>query len=106
MQLKPEQEEYLRTQFLPKLKPCSLCGSTRWGLQDRVWEIREFEAKNIGGPNVIPCVCLTCQDCGQMHFLNSIVLGLAKSNIANTADTADTADMAEKVAHEPTKDPA
>ena len=64
-------------------RPCPLCGGTAgWsvndaglvmlGLQDQAGVV------NIGGP-AMPCVALTCNNCGDTHLLNVLSLGVGRA---------------------------
>lgn len=65
-------------------KPCSICGSKHWTVNDCVFEMREFfgGSYKMGTPTAImPVITLTCDKCGQTIFLNAIRLGVV--NIIN-----------------------
>lgn len=67
-----------------QLKPCSLCQANSWTLSDTVWEMREFQGGSlyVGGP-VLPVIAITCNQCGNTHFLNAIVARAVKPEEKN-----------------------
>jgi hypothetical protein len=65
---------------------CQICEHRDWSVSDRVFELREFHGGDlkIGGSSVFPTVPVTCNNCGNVVFLNALILGLAKPKM--TAD--------------------
>jgi len=61
-----------------QVRPCAVCGAIRWVVgTDLVTPIR-LERNNLalGGGNAYPSVPFICANCGNTHFLNSIVMNL------------------------------
>lgn len=69
--------KWLTDKVGPKLKPCAVCGSSNWALQSHLVATPIFtDAIHIGG-ETYPYVVLTCNHCGNSHFLNAVRLGVA-----------------------------
>lgn len=60
-------------------KPCPMCGSGPWNVQNSTFQLSEFSEGNlvIGGP-VIPVVPVICGNCGYVTLVNAIVAGVQK----------------------------
>ena len=57
--------------------PCPLCGAKQWNVQDKSFELREFQGGNIvlGKGLLIPVIPVICTNCGFTALINSIVVG-------------------------------
>lgn len=58
---------------------CPICGNRNWTLNDKIWEIREFQGGSLvigGDTSLIPMISVSCSACGFTHFLNAIRLGV------------------------------
>lgn len=58
---------------------CVVCGSTTWGVDERVFEVRAYSGGNLvigGSGGILPLVAISCTNCGNTHLLNAIALGL------------------------------
>jgi len=55
-------------------KPCPMCGSGPWNVQDSSFQLTEFNQGGmiIGGP-LIPVVPVVCANCGNTVLVNGIV---------------------------------
>ncbi|MFC1984992.1 hypothetical protein ACFLUW_01140 [Chloroflexota bacterium] len=63
---------------VPKPENCPICGNENWNVGDSmVALVVQGNAKklNITGP-IMPCIPVTCANCGNTHLLNLIGLGL------------------------------
>lgn len=63
-------------------QPCPVCGNTQWTLNDKVFEIREFQGGSLvlgGNTSILPVVAVSCTSCGYTHFLNAIRLGVVEA---------------------------
>lgn len=59
--------------------PCNACQHREWILNDKIFELREFEGGNLvigGKSSVFPVIPVTCKQCGNTLFFNAIQLGL------------------------------
>jgi hypothetical protein len=65
-------------------RPCPMCGSGPWNVQDSSFQLTEFNqgVMVLGGP-VIPVVPVVCVNCGNTVLVNGI--------IAHVIDAAPTA---------------
>jgi hypothetical protein len=71
-----------------KLGACSVCGTIKWNLQPAFVGIiastdltlKEGEALHYSNDKVMPCIALTCTNCGNTHFLNLGPLGLSQED--------------------------
>jgi hypothetical protein len=85
MQLDAKQSEnllnWIKTHWLPNAK-CPMCDHSQWGVNDAVFEMREFFQGNmvIGG-KIIPVVPISCSHCGNTIFLNALQIGLIANNL-------------------------
>lgn len=80
MKLTEAQKKLVETKWDELHSTCPMCGNTQFALADRVFEFREFNEGNLvigGGDNsVIPMIVAVCDKCGDMRFLNALVLGV------------------------------
>ena len=55
-------------------RPCPMCGQGPWNVQDRIYQLLEFNQGGlmVGGP-VVPVVPVTCGNCGNTILVNAIV---------------------------------
>lgn len=72
-------------QFLDKLNGlnhkivCCVCGKNDWSANDTIFELREFTGGTFvlsGNQAIYPVLPITCNVCGNTHFLNPLKLGL------------------------------
>lgn len=59
---------------------CPVCQRDRWTLSDGLTMFilqEQVPGIVIGGP-VMPCIAIVCTNCGNTHFLNLFVLGVAE----------------------------
>ena len=57
---------------------CPICGGHHWTLNNKVWELREFNNGNLvlgGNISIMPLLSLSCNGCGNTVLLNAIQLG-------------------------------
>jgi Predicted nucleic-acid-binding protein containing a Zn-ribbon domain len=60
-------------------QPCPICGNNNWKLNDKIWEIREFQGGSLiigGDTSLMPLISVSCTNCGFTHFINAIRLGV------------------------------
>lgn len=66
-------------EYLSKIhgSPCMLCKSNKWEISDQVFQVMEFDTDGlrIGGASY-PIIPLTCMNCGNTYFINTLVAGL------------------------------
>lgn len=56
---------------------CPLCGNNHWTFNDTLFQLMEFDTKEvILGGSVFPVIPLTCDNCGNTYFINVISAGL------------------------------
>jgi hypothetical protein len=54
---------------------CPLCGVSNWGVQAGVYYFAEATQHTyMSASNSLPCAALVCQNCGNTHFINLLVL--------------------------------
>ena len=78
MKLPPEQQErVLETLQNVWQQQCSSCGQKKWILNDKVFELREYNKGDIvGGAAIIPLMVGSCAGCGNTIFFNAIALDI------------------------------
>ncbi len=58
---------------------CPVCHKTRWSLQDGMFLMPLHQANTgglvVGGP-ILPCVAISCTNCGNTQLQNLLILGL------------------------------
>jgi hypothetical protein len=62
------------------MKPCPLCGVSKWNVTENVFELREHQQGKVvvgGASAILPVVPVTCANCGNTVFVNAIVSGIA-----------------------------
>ena len=69
-------------------RPCPLCGSRKWSVQDSAYELREFHGGNlvIGGGPIIPLIPVTCENCGYTALINAIKAGVVSPGQSKEGD--------------------
>lgn len=57
---------------------CPVCGSLKWGVSSKVFELREFDDGNINMRNVaiFPVIPVTCSNCGNTILISALTSGL------------------------------
>ena len=59
-------------------RTCQMCGTSGWILADG-WVFLSLTESlgnlRIGGPG-LPCIALSCGNCGDTHLFNALILGL------------------------------
>jgi len=57
-------------------RPCPLCGSGPWMVQDKTFQVMEYTEAGLflGGP-ILPVVPVICGNCGYTAFVSPIVAG-------------------------------
>ena len=56
--------------------PCPYCNSKEWSIDNKIYELREYNDGNfiVGGQSVIlPIVPVVCINCGNTVFINPII---------------------------------
>jgi hypothetical protein len=77
--------EFLRSKW--KDEGCPLCHEQNWGVQDKVFELREFGTELLAG-RVIPVVPVTCLTCGNIVLVSAIVSGAVQKEPEAQAQAA------------------
>jgi hypothetical protein len=68
-------------------RECAVCGTSKWDLNDRIFELREFHGGNlVVGGQLIPVVNVTCSNCGNTIFINAIKAGVVESQPKGTGN--------------------
>jgi ribosomal protein S27AE len=64
-----------------KGRACPMCGTGNWTVSDKVFELREYHDGNIvlGSGPIVPLIPVTCDNCGNVVFVNAIVAGSVAS---------------------------
>lgn len=84
MLLTPKQKEIVGKKIgttIPNV--CPICKSSPIIINDRIFELREFERGDIvfgKGTPILPVIVLNCSNCGHTYFLNAVILGLIASD--------------------------
>lgn len=65
-----------------EFSPCVVCGHTRWAMDDGIAAVdvssNVDEMSNKDGRDMyFPLVSLICDNCGNTHFINAKILGIA-----------------------------
>jgi hypothetical protein len=70
-----------------KARPCPMCGSGPWNIQDSTYQLMEFTegVLRIGGP-VIPVVPVICANCGHTVLVNAIISGVVQPSPEATVE--------------------
>ena len=82
MKKKPTSQEII--DFLTKTwnnKNCFICGGNEWSVNDKVYELREFNEGNLvlgGRASITPVIPVVCEKCGNTVFINALITGLLK----------------------------
>ena len=64
---------------------CDVCGADDWFVIDKVWAVMEApDESNEKNLAAIPVIAVMCNNCGHIHFLNSIKYGIIPNQ--NTTD--------------------
>lgn len=67
---------------------CSLCGHTKWGLSDKIFQLTEFTPDGVGAEtSVFPVLVVSCNNCGNTHLINAITAGIVEKQ--NTVEDKD-----------------
>lgn len=63
---------------VPKPENCPICGNEDWNVGDNlVAVVLQEDAKQLKlTGSILPCIPVTCSNCGNTHLLNLIILGL------------------------------
>lgn len=71
-------------------RPCPMCGSGPWNVQDEAFELRAFQGGNLvlGAGPLVPVVVVTCQNCGNTMLVNAIVSGVVDREQPNITSDA------------------
>lgn len=58
-------------------KICPMCGQNVWSVQDKCYELRQFNREGfmVGGP-IVPVVPISCQNCGNTLLINALIAGV------------------------------
>jgi hypothetical protein len=72
----------LNSKTIKGISACKVCGQEQWTYDTTVYELREFLAGGlrIGGGGIVPCVVMTCVNCGNMNLINAVALGVLDKN--------------------------
>jgi hypothetical protein len=66
-----------------KGRSCPMCGTGNWNVQEKVFELREFNNGGMvvgGNMPIIPVVPVTCDNCGNSVMVNAIIAGAVSSD--------------------------
>lgn len=81
--MKVDEQKVKELLLSKKLLRCPLCHSEEhWSIDDEIFPIIKPDLKgktlslNVESPEFAPFIVLTCENCGNTHFLNAKVLGL------------------------------
>src|SRR3972149_4626219 len=80
---------------VPALHGCAVCGHPNWTLADGIvaFAIQETPGVFTIGGRTLPCVAIICNNCGNTHFLNVLVLGIG--DLAEPKSLAQPSQLAE-----------
>jgi len=77
--LSEKQKQHARNVLQSKLEDltCSACGSTRWGLQERLHVMPAIDPSGAVDPSMgFPALILTCKECFQIRLFNAAQMGV------------------------------
>lgn len=55
---------------------CPMCGRNDWTLVQGVFMHRTLEQVRAGTGSGMPCAAIACNNCGNIHWFNLVILGL------------------------------
>jgi len=97
MKLSDEQQKQV-VEFMertwPKDAGCPICHRNDWAIRNRTFEVIEHaegSARNLRRLSM-PLVAVTCENCGNVVFMNAALLGLASPVAKANADRDKPAD--------------
>ena len=72
------------------VKPCPMCGQGPWTVQDKVFQLSEYNSGNlvVGGP-LIPVIPVSCSNCGHTVLVNAIISGAVQPDGSVAASEAE-----------------
>ncbi len=81
MKLNEEQYQKLIKHITEKWQSppaCSVCRNNDWNVSREVYELREFHGGSmvIGGSALVPVSPVTCNNCGNVVLVNTLVAGI------------------------------
>lgn len=62
---------------------CPICKKISWNVPGTIYELREFNNGNLiigGNSSLVPVIPITCNNCGNVIFINAITAGLVQNN--------------------------
>jgi hypothetical protein len=79
--LTPTQKQYVYDWLTKKgglpVRPCPVCAESKWLIADHIVAPMRIEGTGIAlGGSLYPFVPILCQNCGNTHFINTIIMGL------------------------------
>ena len=85
MKLTPDKQQILldRLKSLKQTIVCNVCGNAKWSASNTIFELREFSGGNLiigNEQSLYPVIPITCNFCGNTHFLSALQLGLLEPN--------------------------
>lgn len=60
-------------------KGCPMCGQNKWGVSDKLMELREFHGGSMvigGNSSVQPVIPVNCGNCGYTVLVNGLLAGV------------------------------
>jgi len=62
-----------------KGKPCLMCGEGSWAIQNKTFQLMEFNKGSlvVGGP-IIPVIPVICNNCGNTVLVSAITAGVVE----------------------------
>lgn len=80
MKLNQQQKDKLLTRLreIWKNKVCDICGTAKWRIDDKLFELREYHEDSVvfGSGAIKPLITMACSNCGNVKIMNAIKLGL------------------------------
>jgi len=80
MKLNEEQKKKVEKAIFALIKkPCQVCGSDKWSVNDVIFELREFNNGALildDKQHIFPVIAANCSNCGNTILFNAIQLGL------------------------------
>ena len=70
-------------------RQCPCCGAHNWSVNDRVFELSEYEPSDADtGVYVFPVIPITCTNCFNVQFLSAVALGVVEKDPPSVATSA------------------
>ncbi len=92
MKIEQEKTQEILEKIVSKcsVRKCPMCGESNWNIENKIFELREFNSGNLvigGKSSIVPLLAITCTHCGNTQLVNAIMCGAI--DIANNLGTTN-----------------